>query len=106
MSHAFSDKAIRNAEHYILDNVRKFVNIIAEPKPAEMNDGWSKKRNMASWATYLNFDVMGDLAFGKPFDCLVSETSRFVPELILGATGFAYFVSILLFLRPTYHQSP
>lgn len=94
MSNSFSDKAIRGAEEFILDNIRTFTKVMAEPKPKEKNDGWSQKRNMANWATWLNFDVMGDLAYGKPFGCLVSEANRWVPELILGATGFVYGVSI------------
>ena len=92
MSHAFSDNAIRNAEHFILENVRKFTNLLAETRSVTEGDGRSKNWNMAEWATNLNFDVMGDLAFGKTFDCLGSEKNRWVPDLILGATGFVYFV--------------
>jgi hypothetical protein len=96
MSHAFSDKAIRSAEDFILDNVRTWTKILGEPKPTgEEDDGWSRTRNMSLWSTYLNFDIMGDLAFGKTFSCMLSEVNRWVPEIILGSSGFIYFVSLL-----------
>jgi hypothetical protein len=96
MSHAFSDKAIRNSEDFILENLRKWTKLLSAPKSTGKDDGWSEKRNLARWATYLGFDIMGDLAFGRTFDCIGSEANRWIPDLILGATGFVYVVSCLL----------
>jgi hypothetical protein len=97
MSHAFSDKAIRSAENFILQNVRTWTDVLGEPKPTgEKDDGWSRKRNMGLWSTYLNFDIMGDLAFGKTFSCMLSEANRWVPEIIVASSGFIYVVSLCL----------
>ena len=92
-SHAFSDSAVRSTEQYILENIRKLETILSEPPPGGMTDDWSKKRDVGQWSTYLNFDVMGDLAFGKPFNCLMSETHRWVPNIMLEGLGFLEFVS-------------
>jgi len=33
--------------------------------------------NMTSWARYFSFDVMGDLAFGRPFNMMRNEKNHF-----------------------------
>ena len=97
MSHAFSDKSIRNAEDFILQNIRVWTGVLGEPKPVgEKDDGWSRKRDVGLWATYLNFDIMGDLAFGKTFSCLLSDVNRWVPEIIITSSSFVYVVSLRL----------
>jgi hypothetical protein len=45
---------------------------------------------MSDWSTYLNYDIMGDLVFGKRFNCMESTDHRFVPKLMLSATAFIY----------------
>jgi hypothetical protein len=93
MSHGFSDKAIRDTEPFILDSVKKFTDTVGESKFSDKQDGWSQKRNLGPHCTYLNFDVLGDLAFGKSFGCLVNDTNRWVPETIMKGSAFVYFVS-------------
>ena len=51
---------------------------------------------MSDWSTYLNYDIMGDLVFGKRFNCMESKDHRFVPELMMSATAFIYPVGGLL----------
>ncbi|KAF2666419.1 isotrichodermin C-15 hydroxylase [Microthyrium microscopicum] len=71
VSHAFSDKALREQEHLI----RKYVDLLmcrlkeqAEaPGPVDM----------VRWFSYLTFDIISDLTYGESFHCLAE--SRYHP---------------------------
>jgi hypothetical protein len=67
MEPAFTDKSIRASEGLLV-------------------------KNMSQWSTYLNYDIMGDLVFGRQFEAMTSETNRFVPRLIMNSTAFIYTV--------------
>ena len=45
---------------------------------------------MSDYSTWLAYDIMGDLVFGKKFDCLVDDAHRFVPKLLMSSNGFIY----------------
>ena len=50
---------------------------------------------MSDWCTYLGFDIMGDLTFGKGFNCMDSDEHRYIPDLMMRATKFTYVVSVV-----------
>lgn len=91
---ALSETALKSVEHMIIENVQSWCAHLAEgiSKPGD----WSSPKNMADWATYLSYDIMGDLTFGKKFHCMDSDEHRFVPLLMLNATKMVYFVRIYL----------
>jgi len=92
LSHAFSDKAIRNMEAFILPQVRKFCELLAESgKKGIVN-------NISQMSNYMSFDIMGDLCFGKTFSMQTREDNRFVTELISGRVRNDSVVWILSFL--------
>jgi len=72
MSHAFSDTALKGLEDYVLVHVREYVEKLAGADKAEMKTytGWTQGRDVSTWSSYLGFDVMGDLCFGKSFGML------------------------------------
>jgi hypothetical protein len=77
-------------EKYILGNVRAFTTRLGERAGEK---GWSVPQNMADWANYLTFDVMGDLCFGKAFEMLEREENRHVIDLIGNAAHMHLIVS-------------
>ncbi|KAJ9640085.1 hypothetical protein H2199_006319 [Coniosporium tulheliwenetii] len=91
IAHAFSSNALRTSEPFILDNVTKFCDLLAPPVGSE----WSEKKNMSAWTTYLGFDIMGDLAFGKPLNCLGSEENRYISRAIMNANKYMYWFPFL-----------
>ncbi|KAL2067540.1 hypothetical protein VTL71DRAFT_1965 [Oculimacula yallundae] len=101
LSHAFSDSAIKSMERYILANVRTFCDKLgAKPALVEKSGAkgqWSVAQNMADWANYLTFDVMGDLCFGKAFEMLEHEENRHVIDLI----GNAAHMHLILGTNPS-----
>ncbi|ROW06900.1 hypothetical protein VMCG_04172 [Cytospora schulzeri] len=78
LSYAFSDKAMRNMEEYMLQHVRTFCAKI----------GTSKAVNVATWTEYLSFDIMGELAFGQTLGMLIGSSNRYVLDLIVNSAHY------------------
>jgi hypothetical protein len=78
-------------EKYILANVDIACNLIDQDidsvalHAAEKKGVWGVPRNMARWADWLTFDIMGDLVFGKAFGMLDEEKNRFAVDLVSSA---------------------
>ncbi len=68
LSHAFSDKALREQEPLIQGYIDSLV---AGLKKSMDSDG---KADLSNWFNWMTFDIIGDLAFGEPFDCLKDAT--------------------------------
>ena len=117
LSHAFSDAALRAAEEYVVSNVRKFVELLgpesdglsakvsqdAGEKGAGTTDkNWSPSRDMTEWCNWLAYDIMGNLVFGKSYDCLETEDYRRMPIIMTQGTKFGYWVGsdTIQFLPP------
>jgi cytochrome P450 len=49
---------------------------------------------MCDWSTYLGYDIMGDLTFGKRFNCMESEEHRYIPHLLKQSAVLVYVVCI------------
>lgn len=92
LDHAFSDAAMRSAETFVLQN----VDTLCELLPSHLSpDQWSTPRDMSKYSTYFAYDVMGDLVFGKRFDCMTSDEHRHVPELITSSSYMLNWVAHL-----------
>ena len=62
LAHAFSDKALREQ----LPLIQSYVDLLIQ-KLRETN---GHPTDIVSWYNFTTFDLVGDLAFGEPFDCL------------------------------------
>lgn len=76
---------------YLIQNVKTFQDVIVQS--SKDDEDWSQPFNMSQWSTYLNYDIMGDLVFGRRFDLMTSNSHRFVARLIMNSTAFIYTVS-------------
>jgi cytochrome P450 len=86
MEPAFTDKSIRASDALLVKNVQTFADLVAGSKKG--NSGWSAAFNLSQWSTYLNYDIMGDLVFGRRFNAMTSEANRFVPKLLMNSGAF------------------
>ncbi|KAF3049352.1 hypothetical protein E8E11_004388 [Didymella keratinophila] len=83
INYAFSEGALRGAEVFVHSNVDRWLGLLGQAK--EKGDVWTKSINMADQVTYLVFDILGDLCFGKCFDMKEPGSKlRHVPELMIG----------------------
>ncbi|KAI0154228.1 cytochrome P450 [Xylariaceae sp. FL1272] len=105
LSNTFSDKALRSAEPFIHSNVDRWCELLAQ----EVDGGkaWSKSLDMSHWITYLVFDILGDLCFGRCFDMKEPGSDlRYVPTLMMSFVEIMHpiaaspFVSIWVYLKP------
>jgi cytochrome P450 len=85
LSVAFSDNALKSMEGAVIDSVNTLVDGVRK-------DG-KNGVDMGERFSWLTFDVMAELCFGKSFGMLTDETQRFVTDLISKATHNHYIVS-------------
>lgn len=82
LSHAFSEKALREQESLIRKHVEELIqglkNQIAPSSVGEVN--------VVDWYNWAAFDIIGDLAFGYSFDCLTD--ARYTPWVARSMQGF------------------
>ncbi|KAK5712560.1 hypothetical protein LTR17_017941 [Elasticomyces elasticus] len=76
LSHAFSTKALLEQEYI----VKGYVNDFSEKMKGFAQRG--ELVNVTNWFAYTTFDIIGDLALGKPFGCLENADFRFWVPLI------------------------
>lgn len=72
LSHAFSEKALREQETLI----QTYVDLLVERLDGEIAAA-RETVDMVRWYNFTTFDIIGDLAFGEPFYCL--RESRYHP---------------------------
>lgn len=53
---AFSDKALKNAESYIIQHADRWCELLL----SGAEHAWSSPRNLAEWIDYLVFDILGE----------------------------------------------
>lgn len=89
-SSAFSDKALRGYE----ERIKVFQDQLVTQISAL--DGQAV--NVAKWFSLYNFDIMGDLAFGKSFDMLLSREEHWAIKILsAGMVPFGYYWPCWLF---------
>lgn len=69
ISHTFSTKSISQFEEYMHNNLSLFVSQWDRLSGSAPDKGYAKLDSL-HWFNYLAFDIIGDLAFGKPFGML------------------------------------
>ncbi|KAL9012057.1 MAG: hypothetical protein Q9173_003152, partial [Seirophora scorigena] len=66
ISHAFSDKALRDQEGII----QSYVDLLVRRLHEQVRGDAKGKVDMVRWYNYTTFDVIADLTFGESFHCL------------------------------------
>lgn len=93
INYAFSESALRGAEVFVHANVDRWLELLGQEK--ETNDEWTRSIDMADQVTYLVFDILGDLCFGKCFGMKEPDSKlRHVPELMIGFMELIHPVSM------------
>ena len=95
LSQAFSDNAVRGLSPHILSVIRTFIERIgdgtnSEPNGEKKDLGWSTPKDMAEWANYMSYDVLGDICYGQSFDTLERSDNRFAMHMVAQSSRFHY----------------
>ena len=86
-SHAFSEKGLREQEPLIRQYIDAFINGLRGHEGEAVD--------MVKWLNWTTFDIIGDLAFGDPFNCLRDEKSHPWIEFIFGSVKAIPFTGFL-----------
>ncbi|KAJ5111054.1 hypothetical protein N7532_001589 [Penicillium argentinense] len=89
LSHAFSDSSLRGQEPII----KCYVDLLIQ-RLHENADNGTKPLNMVAWYNYATFDIIGDLAFGEPFDCLKNSEYHEWVKLIFSEIKFSAYANV------------
>ena len=92
LNQAFSERALKSMEKYVLQTIRTWCEYLQELPAKETaanggekaTGGWSRERDMATWATLLTLDTLGELCFGASFGAMKQGYS-YISELLLGS---------------------
>ena len=95
LSQAFSDSAMRGLQPHILNVIRTFCDAIGDVstpfQSGEKNSSaWSSPKDMALWANYMSYDVLGDICYGQSFDTLERPDNRFAISMVAQSSAFHY----------------
>ncbi|TKX20408.1 cytochrome P450 monooxygenase-like protein 40 [Elsinoe australis] len=87
LSHAFSEKSMRNQEPLI----QRYADLlISRLKETDVAAG--KPADLTQWYNWTTFDIIADLTFGAPFGCLAQATThKYVNLLLSSIKAFSLF---------------
>lgn len=87
LSHAFSDSSLRGQEPIIKTYVDLLMQRLHE------NSAAGRPLNLVAWYNFTTFDIIGDLAFGEPFDCLKNSDYHDWVRIIFSSVKFSSYAN-------------
>ena len=77
-------------------NINRWLELLTEGTETQ----WSDPKNMADWANYLVFDILGELCYGRSFNLKEpgSNELKYIPKLISDYVKLQHPVSFFLFI--------
>ena len=91
LGHAFSDKALREQEPLL----RSYVDSLVRGLQRQVHGPGKGKVNLVEWYSWMTFDVIADLSFGEPFDCLKNESYHFWVQMLFSGIQAVTFRSVV-----------
>lgn len=91
IEHGFSDKSLRAVEESLVEDVHIWCTHLGEG--ASDAERWTPPKDAQEWSSYLTYDMMSDMTYGKRVDYMGSDENRHVPGLVMAASKFMYTVS-------------
>ena len=80
LDHAFSDRAHRDQVPIVAEHVDTLIQSLHE----QVRGQYLGKVDIGKWYNWMSFDIIGDLSFGKSFDCLKTQTFHPWVDMIFG----------------------
>ncbi|KAL8940525.1 MAG: hypothetical protein Q9216_002775 [Gyalolechia sp. 2 TL-2023] len=95
LSHAFSDKALREQEPLLQVHVNNLIDGLKR-----QCEGTGGKADLTDWLNWTTFDIIGDLAFGESFNCLKETTYRTWVRLLMDNLKAVVLTSVIMRFPP------
>ena len=99
LNHGFTEKALRAQEDLIQSYIDLLIGRLREKAIAakETGDPVAATVDICQWYNFTTFDIIGDLGFGEPFDCLRDGTYHPWVALIFNNFKASAFVAAVRF---------
>lgn len=93
LSHAFSEKALRDQE----DLIQTYVDLLVARLDEEISAS-RETTEMTKWFNFATFDIIGDLLFADPFNCLKERDYHpWVKKVFIGVKGGVFMMPALIY---------
>ncbi|KAJ6180422.1 hypothetical protein N7519_010883 [Penicillium mononematosum] len=89
LSHAFSESSLRSQESII----KGYIDLLMQ-RLHENIDGGTNIVDMVTWYNFTTFDIIGDLAFGEPFDCLKNSEYHQWVSIIFSSLKYGAYANV------------
>jgi cytochrome P450 len=89
LSHAFSDSSLREQEPII----KGYVDLLMQRLRENIACGKSAV-DIVAWYNFTTFDIIGDLAFGEPFDCLKNSNYHQWITMLFGNIKMSSYANV------------
>ncbi|KAI3259002.1 hypothetical protein CBS147309_7676 [Penicillium roqueforti] len=89
LSHAFSDSSLRGQEPII----KGYVDLLMQRLHENIDSG-TNTVDMVAWYNFTTFDIIGDLAFGEPFDCLKNSDYHQWVSIIFSSLKYGAYANV------------
>ncbi|KAF4273163.1 hypothetical protein LV164_000054 [Aspergillus fumigatus] len=93
LAHAFSDRALREQESLL----HFYADLLVQKLHENLNHSHSEVVDIARWYNFTTFDLIGDLAFGEPFQCLKDSKYHWWVSIMLDAVKLSVYLKVLWF---------
>lgn len=93
LTHAFSSKALQEQEGIL----HVYADLLIDKLNGLFGDSNSPVVDLTRWLNFTTFDLIGDLAFGEPFDCLSNNQYHWWVLNILDAVKASAYLKIFWF---------
>lgn len=95
LSQGFSDTAMKGLQPHILGVIRTFTEAVGDYQGRNVfgekkQQTWSTPKDMAVWANYMSYDVLGDICYGESFETIERPDNRFALSLVAQSSQFHY----------------
>ncbi|KAJ5382845.1 cytochrome P450 [Penicillium concentricum] len=90
LSYAFSESSLKAQEPII----KGYVDLLIQRLHQNANNG-STPLDMVAWYNFTTFDIIGDMAFGEPFNCLQSSAYHEWISMIFSNIRYASYSNIV-----------
>ena len=110
LAHALSESSLEQVENRVLNSISTFCKLLNEEKQQGskgQQEPWSVAKDLREYTSYLSFDIMGLVCFGRSFDMLEKNENRYILNVIsdgarcLNTVRIEFPIERLLQLKPS-----
>ena len=93
LAHAFSRRALHEQETLL----HTYVDLLIQKLHEKVSSPSTEALDINRWFNFTTFDLIGDLAFGEPFDCLQNKEYHWWVSLMFDAVRLSVYVKLFFY---------